>query len=101
MHRMLFLLSLTAATGALAQLPSQAPRQLTPQQGTTCLPDKGPGTTEGRGGDLSDKLAQSHGVICPPSGVDPDVRVPPPAGGDIKIIPPPGTPGGDPSVQPK
>jgi hypothetical protein len=50
---------------------------------------------------LSDRLAQSSGVICPPSGVDPQMTSPPPAGGNTPVIPPPGTPGGDRSLQPK
>jgi hypothetical protein len=50
---------------------------------------------------LSDKLAQSKGVICPPAGIDRDMQVTPPSGGHLKVIPPPGTPGGDPNVQPK
>jgi hypothetical protein len=49
---------------------------------------------------LSEKLAQSGGVICPPD-IDPDIKVPTPEGGKMPIIPPPGSPGGDPSVQPK
>jgi hypothetical protein len=43
----------------------------------------------------------STGVICPPAGIDRDMEVTPPSGGHLKIIPPPGTPGGDPNVQPK
>jgi hypothetical protein len=51
---------------------------------------------------LSDRLARSDGVICPPQQVDPDIRQPPPSnGGAMPVIPPPGSPGGDPSVQPK
>jgi hypothetical protein len=53
------------------------------------------------GANLSDKLAQSNGVICPPAGVDPEIHEPTPPGGSMKVIPPPGTPGGNPSVQPK
>ena len=53
------------------------------------------------GATLSDKLAQSNGVICPPAGVDPEIHEPTPPGGTMKVIPPPGTPGGDPNVQPK
>ena len=63
-----------------------------------------PPTVGGRGGSsepLSDKLAESKGIICPPAGVDPEMQVTPPAGGVIKVIPPPGAPGGDQSVQPK
>jgi hypothetical protein len=56
-------------------------------------------TTEGR--TLSDQLSQSKGVICPPAGIDPDITVPPIGGGRTPVIPPPGTPGGDPSIQPK
>jgi hypothetical protein len=50
---------------------------------------------------LSDHLASSGGVICPPPGVDPEIKAPTPEGGATPVIPPPGTPGGDPSVQPK
>ena len=50
---------------------------------------------------LSDKLAQSEGVICPPRGVDPAIAEPPPGGGLTPVIPPPGSPGGDPTVRPK
>ena len=70
----------------------------------TCPPDtKGnPPTVGGRSSEpLSDKLAQSKGVICPPAGVDREMQVTPPGGGQLNIIPPPGTPGGDPNVQPK
>ena len=50
---------------------------------------------------LSDKLAESRGVICPPTQLDPSMQKRPPAGGAIDVIPPPGSPGGDPKVQPK
>ena len=53
------------------------------------------------GKSLSDQLAQSRGVICPPAGVDPQMHQPPPEGGAMKVIPPPGSPGGNPNVQPK
>jgi hypothetical protein len=73
-------------------------------EAATCPPDvKGdPPTVGGRSSEsLSDKLAQSKGVICPPAGVDREMQVTPPGGGQLKVIPPPGTPGGDPNVQPK
>jgi len=54
-----------------------------------------------KGGNLSDKLARSDGVICPPSQADPEIRAPTPPGGSMPVIPPPGSPGGDQSVQPK
>jgi hypothetical protein len=50
---------------------------------------------------LSDKLARTDGVICPPPEIDPDMHQPAPGGGATPVIPPPGSPGGDPSVQPK
>jgi hypothetical protein len=68
-----------------------------------CPPDVD-GPTVGRGDRSetpSDKLAESKGVICPPAGVDPQMQVKPPSGGELKIIPAPGTPGGNPNVQPK
>jgi hypothetical protein len=67
--------------------------------------------TVGEGGDLdvrkldgrnlSDKLAQSGGVICPPSQIDPAIKAPTPPGGSMTVIPPPGSPGGNPNIQPK
>ena len=50
---------------------------------------------------LSDRLAQSGGVICPPSQVDPAIKAPTPQGGVMPVIPPPGSPGGNPNIQPK
>jgi hypothetical protein len=50
---------------------------------------------------LSQKLAQSNGVICPPPTVDRGISKPTPPGGAMPVIPPPGSPGGDPDVQPK
>ena len=59
-------------------------------------------TTVGRSGEpLGDKLAKSDGVMCPPSGVDPEIRAPTPDTGNTPVIPPPGSPGGDPTVRPK
>ncbi len=49
---------------------------------------------------LSDKLDRGGGVICPPN-VDPGMKTPAPQTGKMPVIPPPGTPGGDPNVQPK
>ena len=57
----------------------------------------------GNSGDknLSDKLSQSGGVICPPRTGDPGVKAPPANNGKMPVIPPPGSPGGNPNVQPK
>jgi hypothetical protein len=102
----LFLLScvLMAVSGvAGAQAPPAratecAPTQPVPQRGTVA-PE---GTTTGqRAEPLGDKLARSDGVLCPPPGVDPDIRAPTPDAGNTPVIPPPGSPGGDPTVRPK
>ena len=51
---------------------------------------------------LSEQLSESKGVICPPAGVDPLLAAKPPVTNDrTPVIPPPGSPGGDPSVVPK
>ena len=98
---MLIAIGLASAGSALAQ--SKDPGRA-PEQGVTCPPDVGgepPTVGGGSSQSLSDKLAQSKGVICPPAGVDPQMQVAPPGGGRVKVIPPPGTPGGDQGVQPK
>ena len=50
---------------------------------------------------LSDHLASSGGVICPPPAVDPAIKAPTPETGNMPVIKPPGSSGGDQSVQPK
>ena len=75
-----------------------APTRAASPQGTIA-PE---GTTTGqRTGPLSDQLAKSDGVLCPPAGVDPDMSAPTPHAGNMPVIPPPGSPGGDPTVRPK
>ena len=74
-----------------------APTQSTPQG--NIAPS---GTTTGRSNEpLGDKLARSDGVLCPPAGVDPQMRAPTPETGNTPVIPPPGSPGGDPTIRPK
>lgn len=52
--------------------------------------------------DPSDKLARTEGVICPPPEHDPDIRAPAPSdNSNMPVIPPPGSPGGDPATRPK
>jgi hypothetical protein len=75
-----------------------APMESMPRDGTIAPQ----GTTTGqRAEPLGDKLARSDGVLCPPAGVDPEIRAPTPDTGNTPVIPPPGSPGGDPSVRPK
>lgn len=108
------LLAAALLTPALAQAPPPSKSQTVPppkevQDPQACA--NANTTVVGKGGDvglvkpddksLSEKLAQSGGVICPPPHVDPDMKVPTPPGGPMPVIPPPGTPGGNPNVQPK
>src|SRR2546423_189316 len=95
-----FLLLGTFGTLAAQAQPAAPERPLR----ADCPPGAGPNSPSiGRDSSrtLSDQLAESKGVICPPSGVDPDMQQKPRDGGTIKVIPPPGSPGGNPSVQPK
>jgi hypothetical protein len=74
-----------------------APTQSTPQG--TVMPE---GATTGQGREpLGDQLAKSDGVLCPPAGIDPQMRAPTPDAGNTPVIPPPGSPGGDPTIRPK
>jgi hypothetical protein len=49
---------------------------------------------------LSNRLGETNGVICPPN-VDPGIKAQAPDTGKMPVIPPPGSPGGNPDVQPK
>lgn len=74
------------------------PTEAVPHEGTVAPR----GTTTGRAPEsLGDRLAKSDGVLCPPPGIDPEMHAPTPQGGTMPVIPPPGSPGGDPSVRPK
>ena len=52
---------------------------------------------------LSEQLDESQGVITPPPVGDEEIHAPAPDPdpGTTPVIPPPGSPGGDPTVQPK
>ena len=77
---------------------SCAPMQPVPPRGTVA-PE---GTTTGQSNEpLGARLAKSNGVLCPPAGVDPEMRAPTLDTGNTPVIPPPGSPGGDPNVRPK
>ncbi len=76
-----------------------APTQISPKEGRV-QPSNPKGETDKP---LGDTLAQSDGVLCPPPGVDPEMHAPTPnpPSGSMPVIPPPGSPGGDPNVRPK
>jgi hypothetical protein len=76
--------------------PPVLPQPLDPQ---TTVPEKidPPLRRDGETtGTLSDRLKDSRGVIAPPAGMDPGIRVPAPVPdpGTTPVIPPPGTPSG-------
>jgi hypothetical protein len=91
---------------ASAQSERLAPPLLSPSPSQDCQPGTeslaAPGETTGSANiNIRDELSRSKGVICPPAGVDPGISAPAVGGGIMPVIPPPGTPGGDPSVIPK
>lgn len=117
MRRNIILLAMVAwvtPAVAWAQSPPTPKTPVAPkaeQVDPNACANPGAQATVGQGGDidvskkdgrnLSDQLARSGGVICPPAHVDSDIRVPTPPAGAMPVIPPPGTPGGDQSVKPK
>jgi len=63
---------------------------------------KPPSAESGPSDNLSERLNRSGGVIKPPENVDPGLQKKPPEdSGKMPVIPPPGSPGGDPNVKPK
>jgi hypothetical protein len=107
------LLSGAAHAQAPASPATPPPQTATPatQAPANCapMPPRGTGgtgstdsTTVGESREpLGDRLARSDGTLCPPSNVDPEIRAPTPEAGKMPVIPPPGSPGGDPTVRPK
>ena len=76
-------ISLAGTSLALAQAPD--PKGCTPQE---------------RSNETLQKSGQTAGVMCPPD-VDPAMKAPTPQTGDSSVISPPGSSGGNSSVQPK
>ena len=92
----LVLLGLSTGVAAAQSEPSPAA-----PPGNTPVPDTG---VPPKTGTLSDQLSRSEGVIKPPPAttVDPGMVKPTPnQGAPMVVVPPPGTPGGDPNVRPK
>jgi hypothetical protein len=73
--------------------PSPPPEQIRPAN---------PKDSAGGSQTLSDKLSQQRGTLQPPA-IDPGIHKPPPQRGEgnMPVIPPPGTPGGNQQVVPK
>ncbi|HEY1936065.1 MAG TPA: hypothetical protein VGG99_29010 [Acetobacteraceae bacterium] len=113
MHRRLAMLLAAAVVAApcaaLAQNPQPAPpgvkAPVAPPNSPSPPPEQvAPGAQNMQGNDpnLSNKLASQNGTLHP-SNVDPGIAVTPPANGQgtMPVIPPPGTSGGNPNVEPK
>jgi hypothetical protein len=101
---------------ALASMPVSSglaqPGPAQPRQGPLPLPPAPPERIEpeprqrsgpGAPGGATNGEAARGGVVRPPRDVDPGMQapVPVPDPGTTRVIPPPGTPGGDPRVQPR
>ena len=112
-RRAAFVLSALLLGGGVAasqQRPAEPPQQRPPAlDPKACAPgdrlkpgpqNRSAPSSATTGESLSDKLARTDGVICPPD-VDPEIRVPTPDTGKTPVIPPPGSPGGDPTIRPK
>ena len=78
------LIALAMTSAVMAQAPD--PKGCTPQERSSQA--------------LNQSADKNAGVICPPD-IDPAMKAPTPNSGDNAVIPPPGSPGGNPNVQPK
>src|SRR3954471_14545601 len=101
---MLRTLSLTALIAIAAPALAQNPQPTSPTNPTVPIAPPSAATPPPEkiappDGDLSKNLSQQKGTITPPN-VDPGMSVSPPARGrsTTPVIPPPGSPGGNPSV---
>jgi hypothetical protein len=85
-------LLVAASAGAHAQTPDRDRQPRSETEGQAPPP-----------ADPSQSLDRSQGVIRPPGGMDPNMQVPPPDPGSQRtpVIPPPGTPGGNQTIEPK
>ncbi len=96
----------TAQGGPTPDPPSptipRPPQTPVPDPKPQPVPPQPPGAAPAPGDTLSEKLDEGEGVLKPPPVGDPDILMPPPdTNAKIKVISPPGEPGGNPNVQPK
>ncbi len=77
------------------------PNHCTPSRATVGMGNDSVDVKKPKGKSLSKQLAESNGVICPPPHIDKGMKKPAPETGTMPVIPPPGSPGGNPRVQPK
>ena len=101
---------LVLASVAVGQTPQAAPPHETPRLAAPNAAKPPPeqvrppsGSAEQNDGNMSDRLSRQQGMLQPPT-VDPGIHAPLPsqsAPNPMPVIPPPGSPGGDPKVVPK
>jgi hypothetical protein len=99
------ILGATVAGGLITAAIAQTPPSSMPEKPPAQIPEKvappldSPGP---QGGVNHEKFERDDGVIRPRDDVDPDMTATPPdTGARMPVIPPPGGPGGDPSIKPK
>ena len=92
----------TVAGAALAQDGRTLRSPPRPEATQPAPPDENAPQPEGSTVPPGEDLSHSGGVLTPPPSADRGVVKPPSEGtGSMPVIPPPGTPGGNPSVKPK
>ena len=91
--------------GAFAQAGAALQNPPLTGEDRTASPNQQPdiGLSGSSSGSLSHELSQTGGVIHPPANPDPGLTKPAPDLGphSMPVIPPPGTPGGNPDIKPK
>jgi hypothetical protein len=90
-----------SAFAVAAQAGAAAENEPAAKSSRRTVPEAASPGSGGSAEPLSDKLHRQDGVIRPPSGIDPEMTQKPPPVGKTPVIPPPGTPGGEPGVDPK
>jgi hypothetical protein len=96
-------IGVVVATVRIAPGQERAPSSTTLQKPEADAPTASP-SLPSTGETLSERLDRTDGVIKPPAGIDPGMHVAPKdpnVGSNMPVIPPPGSPGGDRSIQPK
>jgi hypothetical protein len=114
MTRELQLATILCVTVGVLAASAQSPPQTSQPDPKACAPgerleppgptgrQQSPSDTTGQAdSNPSERLARTDGVLCPPNNVDPQIRAPTPDAGTLKVIPPPGTPGGKSDIRPK
>jgi len=107
-HSVLFamlaaLLGGSAVSSAVAVTPTSPNKDQSAGKTAPQTVPEDPATSGSSAEPLSNKLDRSGGIIHPPGDVDPGMTQAPPAvsSQSTPVIPPPGSPGGKPGINPK